>query len=412
MDVDFGLQDQSWRINGMADQSLKGLDKLTADEIPDFIIKMFEEQDVKIQKQLRRRKDGEDAQWKDAQERGSRGVSKESQRRRRDVIRVTFATEIESRSPVETPSGQSQASNQRPSGLLAGLASCVCTGCVPAQPRQKALGVDRDARTEDPAAAAAAQRETNSTLEAEVLDASRSEDLRRLVALFPAEPVLQLELFLAKYGDACTAAEQLQNHICWCQKYLPVPESEISKQLATQKLFRCGVDLLGRPVLVFVGFRHTPGNVEADIRLLTYWIEDAIASMADGVRDICLMLFLPEGSPLDINFILAAHKLCVAHYPHRVVKALAFPTSWVTGYIWSACQQVLSRDVLDTVCIMPPDGGKKPPELFKHIAADQLLASFGGRIPEAPGRSIEDDFQRFQQEQGNGGWRGNGGWFS
>ncbi|KAG4160764.1 hypothetical protein ERO13_D01G019000v2 [Gossypium hirsutum] len=82
--------------------------------------------------------------------------------------------------------------------------------------------------------------------------------------------------------DIEKANTMLLKYLSWRRTFLPkgfVSESEISNQLADNKLCMQGVDKQGRPIVVAFGGRHKPtkGNLEEVKRFVVYGLEKICA---------------------------------------------------------------------------------------------------------------------------------------
>jgi len=225
----------------------------------------------------------------------------------------------------------------------------------------------------------------------EELAAVDAGSLAVLVTQFPAAPSSRLTQFLkGNDGDVQAAAAALAANAEWRERSLPVPEAEVAEQLGSHKFFRSGVDLGGHPLMVWVGPRHASGQVDATLRMMLFVMEEAIASMGDGVHRWTLMLYAPSGSPFDTDLIRAASTLFSANYPERMAKILIFPTGAMTSFLWGGVQYFLDPVTREKICMMPAAGGRQPPELLEHVAAEELLTSFGGLKVEGGGREAND----------------------
>mmetsp|Transcript_6124 Transcript_6124/g.13608 ORF Transcript_6124/g.13608 Transcript_6124/m.13608 type:complete len:450 (-) Transcript_6124:174-1523(-) len=208
--------------------------------------------------------------------------------------------------------------------------------------------------------------------------------LDSLTALFPDVERILLAGCLSECDEDLEAAkERIAGLKTWRHKALPISEASIAEVLAMRKLFIMGKDRKGHPILLFMGTRHEKGDIDANMRLFVYYMEQAIRSMDEGVHKVLLLLCLAEGTPLDLDFVSGIRTTTQMHYPGRIWRVLVFPTGVMTGWLWTISSVLLDTHSRKSVKLMPPDGGLKSPTLLEYIEPDQLLVEFGGTLPLA-----------------------------
>lgn len=77
----------------------------------------------------------------------------------------------------------------------------------------------------------------------------------------------------ARNHDIEKATNLLIKYLKWRKEFVPggsISPSEISSQLADNKLFMQGLDKMGRPVVVCYGGRHKPTNLDEFKRMYSY----------------------------------------------------------------------------------------------------------------------------------------------
>eukprot|EP00927_Polykrikos_kofoidii_P086581 TRINITY_DN9740_c0_g1_i3.p1 TRINITY_DN9740_c0_g1~~TRINITY_DN9740_c0_g1_i3.p1 ORF type:complete len:315 (-),score=54.06 TRINITY_DN9740_c0_g1_i3:55-999(-) len=233
--------------------------------------------------------------------------------------------------------------------------------------------------------------------------------LDELSAAFPEEDRNTLARFFYYAGerDMATATKKLTAHLAWRKENLPVDRAAIFQELETHKLFRHSVDRHGHPVLYFCGLRHVISESLDIEKLFISVLEDAIASMREGIHRVLFMLFLPKGSPLDTKLVGILSSLFSDQYPGRVWRCLIFPTGFMTHWIWPICSVFLSRDSRAMVRLLPSEGGRQPKELRAYVAPEELLDAFGGLSPEEGGRNAEEEVQELRRKEAAApGWFG------
>jgi len=83
----------------------------------------------------------------------------------------------------------------------------------------------------------------------------------------------------------------------------------------------------------------------------------------DGV--FILLCVRRQGTPVDLKGLSALAGTFKDNFPETLAKALVFPTSSLTPYLWSLCKVFLGHRTASKVVLLP--GGKRPPKLKEFL---------------------------------------------
>ncbi|CAD7699735.1 unnamed protein product [Ostreobium quekettii] len=131
----------------------------------------------------------------------------------------------------------------------------------------------------------------------------------------------------AKGRDVEVATAAIRAHAEWRAKYVPcgrITEEEIAGELAAKKVYLQGCDDKGRPLVIFLGSKHTMAerNVEETQRLICYTMDNAglMSDNSEGGDGKVYCLFDLTGlnlENLDAQGFSAIFDVLEKHYPER-----------------------------------------------------------------------------------------------
>ncbi|KAK8622415.1 hypothetical protein V6N13_117332 [Hibiscus sabdariffa] len=192
--------------------------------------------------------------------------------------------------------------------------------------------------------------------------------------------------------DIEKATAMFLKYLSWRRTFLPkgiVSESEISGQLADNKLCMQGVDKQGRPVVVAFGGRHKPtkGNLEEVKRFVVYGLEKICARMPKGQEKFVAIGDL-EGwgySNSDIRAYLASLSILQDCYPERLGKLFIVHVPYIFMTAWKVVYPFIDSRTKKKIVFV--ENKKLKSTLLKDIDESQLADIYGGKLPLVP---IED----------------------
>eukprot|EP00741_Cyanophora_paradoxa_P016528 tig00020927_g15959.t1 len=187
-------------------------------------------------------------------------------------------------------------------------------------------------------------------------------------SLYSPEQIQILEQFRSRLGDLTPEQKRFCDDACLF-RYLrarewKIPKSEtllretlqwraenrpellrwqdVEEGARTGKLFRWGYDKEGHPIIVlrprFENLKDSSRESELKVKLLTYTVERAIASMPPGVEKMVLMIdfkgYSSSNAP-DMKTTKASIAVLSNYYPERLARAVACDPPWYFNTFWS-----------------------------------------------------------------------------
>ena len=258
-----------------------------------------------------------------------------------------------------------------------------------------------------------------------------------------------LARFSAARGDKLdAAAAMVEKHLAWRADTFPIDanaEPGVASALAAKIFARAGVDVDGRPVLLFAASRHRASDERKTrdvIRAMTLVMEAAVreaeekrkrletastnvvagektndedvvetdasstdpASSAEDTKHprddsmtgrFSLILFAPYGTELDLRLVSALASTFQDNYPERLHRLYALPTGTVTRVAWEAVRPFLSQSVASKVVLA--SGGRRPAELREALPLKTLREAIVALDPMDEGE--EDPWDRSDEER-------------
>ncbi|EOX99604.1 Sec14p-like phosphatidylinositol transfer family protein isoform 1 [Theobroma cacao] len=201
---------------------------------------------------------------------------------------------------------------------------------------------------------------------------------------------LMIRRFLrARDLDIEKASTMFLNYISWMRTFVPkgfISESEISSQLAHDKLCMQGLDKQGRPIVVAFGGRHKPtnGNLEEFKRFVVYGLEKICARMPKGQEKFVAIGDL-EGwgySNSDIRAYVASLSILQDCYPERLAKLFIVHVPYIFMTAWKVVYPFIDSRTKKKIVFV--ENKKLTSTLLRDIDASQLPDIYGGKLPLVP----------------------------
>ncbi|KAE8703065.1 Sec14p-like phosphatidylinositol transfer family protein isoform 2 [Hibiscus syriacus] len=189
--------------------------------------------------------------------------------------------------------------------------------------------------------------------------------------------------------DIEKATTMFLKYLSWRRTFLPkgfISESEISTQLADNKLCMQGVDKQGRPIVVAFGGRHKPtkGNLEEVKRFVVYGLEKICAKMPKGQEKFVAIGDL-EGwgfSNSDIRAYLASLSILQDCYPERLGKLIIVHVPYIFMTAWKVVYPFIDSRTKKKIVFV--ENKKLKSALLEDIDESQLPDIYGGKLPLVP----------------------------
>lgn len=199
---------------------------------------------------------------------------------------------------------------------------------------------------------------------------------------------LMIRRFLrARNQDIEKATNLLIKYLKWRKEFVPdgsISVSDISNQLADNKLFMQGLDKMGRPVVVCYGGRHKPTNLDEFKRFVTYSLDQICSRMPSGQEKfVCIGDLEGWGySSSDIRGYLAALSILQDCYPERLGKLIIVHVPYIFMTVWKAIYPFIDSKTKKKIIFV--DDKKLKSTLLNEIDECQLPDVYGGKLKLVP----------------------------
>ncbi|GMH40231.1 hypothetical protein BSKO_08135 [Bryopsis sp. KO-2023] len=181
------------------------------------------------------------------------------------------------------------------------------------------------------------------------------------------------------------AEEVLISHADWRVAYCPegrVKESDISNELATEKLFLQGADRQGRGFAVVMGAKHNAWwRDAAEVERAICYCLDAQVDVADATlnpdRQTSVLFDLTDlgVSNIDLTVMNQLYEMLSAHFVERLGILFIYNAPTIFWATWKTFSPIIPEVTLEKIKFIYPDDLS---ELEKHIQPEILPKLYKG----------------------------------
>jgi len=167
----------------------------------------------------------------------------------------------------------------------------------------------------------------------------------------------------------------------WKETYKPelITESEIKPSLAAGSFFICGVDKIGRPIIVVMGSRHEPDKIDhaTTIRAMFYWMERAMEIMSlTNVDELVLIYDRSNAGMKNLDFnVIQEWGQIQNYYPLRLGMFYVLHPNMFFTMAYNMASVFLSQRTISKVKLVKHLG-----DLQDTIDSSNLLDIHGGSV--------------------------------
>lgn len=199
---------------------------------------------------------------------------------------------------------------------------------------------------------------------------------------------LMIRRFLrARDLDIEKASAMFLKYLKWRREFVPngfISPSEISNDLAHNKLFMQGYDKTGRPITVVFGARHKPTTVEEFKRYVTFALDKICERMPSGHEKFTAIADV-EGwgyANSDVRGYLAALSILQDCYPERLGKLFMVNVPYVFMTAWKMVYPFIDKNTKKKIVFL--EKSKVEATLLQDIDQSQLPTTYGGALKLVP----------------------------
>ncbi|KAI3463523.1 hypothetical protein Pfo_020186 [Paulownia fortunei] len=201
---------------------------------------------------------------------------------------------------------------------------------------------------------------------------------------------LTLRRFLrARDLDVEKASAMFMKYFTWRRTFVPkgsISTSEITNQIAENKIFMQGTDKRGRPVLVILGARHFPckGGIDELKRLVVFALDKLCSRIPDGQEKFTIIADL-QGygySNSDIRGLTAGLSILQDYYPERLGKLFIIHVPYIFMTVWKIIYPFIDKNTKKKIVFV--ENKRLQATLREEIDESQVPEIYGGRLQLVP----------------------------
>ncbi|KAL3835421.1 hypothetical protein ACJIZ3_010157 [Penstemon smallii] len=201
---------------------------------------------------------------------------------------------------------------------------------------------------------------------------------------------LTLRRFLrARDLDVEKASAMLMKYITWRRTFVPkgsISTSEISNEIAQNKMFMQGTDKYGHPIALVFGARHfcSKGGVEEFKRFLVFAL-DKLCSRIPHAQEKFIIIGDLEGYGYcnsDVRGYLAALSILQDYYPERLGKLYVVHVPYIFMTVWKIIHPIIDKNTKKKIVFV--ENKRLQATLKEDIDESQLPEIYGGKLKLVP----------------------------
>ncbi|XP_022955736.1 patellin-4-like [Cucurbita moschata] len=187
--------------------------------------------------------------------------------------------------------------------------------------------------------------------------------------------------------DIEKASAMFLKYLSWRRSAIPdgfISVSELSTNLAHNKLFMQGVDKKGHPIVVGFGNRHKQGNLEEFIRFVIFALDKICSRIPRGQEKfVCIGDLQGWGySNSDIRGYRAALSILQDYYPERLGKLYIVHVPYIFMTAWKMVYPFIDKKTKNKISFV--EDKKLNSTLLDDIDESQLPDAYGGKLSLVP----------------------------
>ncbi|KAL2462808.1 Sec14p-like phosphatidylinositol transfer family protein [Forsythia ovata] len=183
------------------------------------------------------------------------------------------------------------------------------------------------------------------------------------------------------------ASTMLLKYLEWKRTFVPkgfIAASEVSNEIAQNKMFMQGTDKKGRPIAVVFGARHFSTKGEEFKRFLVFALDKLCARMHGGQEKFTIIGDLKGYgyANCDIRAYIAALSILQDYYPERLGKVFVINAPYIFMTVWKIIYPFIDQNTKKKIVFV---GNKQlHSTLLEDIDENQLPEIYGGKLKLIP----------------------------
>ncbi|KAK4436709.1 Sec14 cytosolic factor [Sesamum alatum] len=201
---------------------------------------------------------------------------------------------------------------------------------------------------------------------------------------------LTLRRFLrARDLDVEKASTMFMKYLAWRRTFVPkgyISESEITNDIAQNKMFMQGRDKAGRPIAVVFGSRHfaSKGGVDEFRRFLVFALDRLCSRIPDGQEKFTIIGDIQGYGYCnsDVRGVLAAISILQEYYPERLGKVYVIHVPYIFMTLWKIVSPFIDKNTRKKIVFV--ENKRLRATLLEDIDESQLPEVYGGKLQLIP----------------------------
>ncbi|GFQ04663.1 random slug protein 5 [Phtheirospermum japonicum] len=194
---------------------------------------------------------------------------------------------------------------------------------------------------------------------------------------------------LARDLDVEKASAMFMKYVKWRRMFVPkglILESEITKQIAHNKVFMQGTDRKGRPIAIIFGARHVPCNENIDqLKRFAVFVFDKLSSRTPHGEGKFTILADLKGygySNNDVRGFIPILSILQNYYPERLGKLLFIHVPYIFLTAWKIINPFIDKNTKKKIVFV--ENKRVEATLLEEIYESQLPEMYGGKLHLVP----------------------------
>ncbi|KAM7487788.1 hypothetical protein LguiB_025272 [Lonicera macranthoides] len=199
------------------------------------------------------------------------------------------------------------------------------------------------------------------------------------------DPTL-MRFLIARSMDPDNAAKMFVQWLQWRATLVPlgfIPDSEVTQELETRKIFLQGLSRGGYPVVLIKAHKHFPAKDQPQFKkFVVHLLDKAIASSFRG-REIgneklIAVLDLQKISykNVDARGFITGFQFLQAYYPERLRTLFILNMPWFFVSVWRMISRFLEKATLEKIVIVSNENERR--DFIREIGEEALPEEYGG----------------------------------
>ncbi|WCJ36360.1 Sec14p-like phosphatidylinositol transfer family protein [Euphorbia peplus] len=188
--------------------------------------------------------------------------------------------------------------------------------------------------------------------------------------------------------DIDKASTMLIKYLKWRKEFVPngsISPSQVSNEIAQNKMFLQGFDKKGRPIAILLAGRHFQNKSLDEFKRFVVCVLDKIStSIPEGEEKFAVIADLQGWgyANCDIRGYLSALSILQDYYPERLGKCFIVHVPYIFMAAWKIIYPFIDNNTKKKIVFV--ENPKLKSALLEDIDESQIPTTYGGHMPLVP----------------------------